>query len=138
MAKELTESQIKFLEALFGEAQGNPAEAKKLAGYAETTKTIDILRSLKDEIIEQAHLTLAAHSPKAALELVGLIIDPNQSGAPNKLKAVQEVLNRTGVNAPDKNQGDINLKVPQGGLFIMPAKESQKEIDNGKETDKTE
>lgn len=132
MSKELTEQQSRFLEALFGEAQGNAAQAKKLAGYAESTKTIDILRSLKEEVLEAANLTLVQHSPRAALELVGLVVDPNQSGAPNKLKAIQEVLNRSGVNAPKENQ-EINLKVPQGGLFIMPAKEN---TDDSKEETK--
>lgn len=132
----LTEQQKKFLEALFGEAQGSPSEAKRIAGYSENSKTIEILRSLKEEIIEHAHMTLATHSPKAAMELVGLLVDPNQSGALTKLKVVQEILNRTGVNAPDKNQ-EISLKVPQGGIFIMPAKESasiNKEIDNGEDS----
>lgn len=132
MAKELTEQQKRFLEALFGEAQGSPAEAKKLAGYADSTKTIEILRGLKEEILEHASLTLATHSPKATMELVGLLVDPIQSGAQTKLKVIQEILNRTGITGPDKNQ-EVKLNIPQGGIFIMPAKESasiNKEIDN--------
>lgn len=135
MAKtELNELQVKFLEALFGEAQGDAGKAKAIAGYADSTKTIDIVRALKEEIISQANLTLAIHSPKAALELVGLVIDPNQSGGTTKLKAIQEILNRVGVVGPKENS-DVNLKVPQGGLFIMPAKNSNKEIDDGSTTE---
>lgn len=136
--KELSELQIKFLEALFGEAQGDAAKAKILAGYSPTTVTSGIIRDLKEEIIEQAHLVLAQNSPRAALELVGLVVDPNQAGATNKLKAVQEILTRVGVAAPKQDQ-DINLKVPHGGLFIMPAKGSDhsiKETTNGEEASK--
>ena len=129
--KELSELQVKFLNALFGEAQGKPAEAKRLAGYSENTPVADIIRGLKEEIIEAAQLILATHSTQAALELVGVMVDPNQAGSTIKLKAIQEVLNRAGVSAPNK-ETDVNLKVPQGGLFIMPAKGSldHKEINN--------
>ena len=37
MARQLTEQQQKFLSVLFDEAGGNIAQAKKLAGYADTT-----------------------------------------------------------------------------------------------------
>lgn len=134
--KDLTELQSKFLEALFGEAKGDILTAKRLAGYSEETKNSEIVKALRDEIVDQAHLILALNSPKAAMELVGLMIDPNQAGGTTKIKAVQEILNRVGVN-PAKDSNDVNLKVPQGGLFIMPAKDSkneQKEIDNGEET----
>ena len=33
--KSLTDSQEKFLDALFGEAKGNPMKAAELAGYSE-------------------------------------------------------------------------------------------------------
>ena len=33
--KSLTDTQEKFLDALFGEAQGNPKRAGELAGYSE-------------------------------------------------------------------------------------------------------
>jgi hypothetical protein len=119
--KELSELQIKFLEALFGEAKGDLNEARRLAGYADTTKITDIVKGIKEEIIEQANMTLAVNSPKAAIELVGLMIDPSQASAVTKLKAVQEILNRVGVTDKTKS-GDVNLEVPKGGLFIMPAK----------------
>ena len=33
--RNLTDMQEKFLDVLFGEAQGNPREAARIAGYAE-------------------------------------------------------------------------------------------------------
>lgn len=132
--KELNELQIKFLEALFGEAKGDILTAKRLAGYSEQTKNVDIIRVLREEIIEQAHLILAMNSPRASLEMIGLMVDPNQAGATTKIKAVTEILNRVGV-VSEKNTQDVNLKVPSGGLFIMPAKGSNSPSpDESKET----
>lgn len=122
--RQLTDLQKAFLEALFGEAKGDPVEAKKIAGYAQTISTTEIIRSLKDEIIEQAKLVLALNSPRAAMELVGMMINPNQEAGTNKLKAIESILNRASVTEKESSS-DINLKVPQGGLFILPPKKSQ-------------
>ena len=37
--KELTEQQQSFINALFGEAQGNPKKAGEIAGYAPVSYT---------------------------------------------------------------------------------------------------
>lgn len=133
--KNLSEKEILFLEAIFGEAKGDPLLAKRMAGYSENTKTSEVIRALQDELVEHARLILAQNSPRAAIELVSLMLDPNQTAATTKLKAVESLLNRTGVSEKTKSE-DINLKVPQGGLFIMPAKGSalvteEKEEENG-------
>ncbi len=120
--RALTDNQTKFLEALFGEAKGDPAIAIKLAGYSEHTKTSEVINSLKDEIIDMATTVLAMHAPRAALEMVGVMINPGQANATIKLKAIESLLDRTGVKSKDTSQ-DVNLKVPSGGLFIMPAKD---------------
>lgn len=125
----LTENQEKFLDALFSpEGKGDPSKAMKLAGYAETTRTFDVVNSLRAEILERAQAIMAMNTPRAAMELVGLFLDPNQNGAMVKIKAIQEVLNRTGLSA--KENQDINLKVPEGGLVLLPAKEMKKEVED--------
>jgi len=126
MAKEriLTELQQKFLDALFGDAKGNPKLAQKMAGYSENVALSTIVFSLRNEIRDTASMIIAMNSPRAALSLVGLLDDPNQSGAPNIIKAAESILNRTGVDAPKE---EINLKIPSGGLFILPAKEVKNE-----------
>ena len=63
--KSLTDTQEKFLDALFGEAQGNPKRAGELAGYSEHSYP-KVLRNLKDEIVKRAENYLAIHSAKAA------------------------------------------------------------------------
>ena len=41
--RELTERQKKFLEVLFDKANGDPVQAKLLAGYSEHSSTLLLL-----------------------------------------------------------------------------------------------
>jgi hypothetical protein len=131
--RQLTELQLAFLSALFGEAKGDPAQAVKLAGYSENVKYSEVVASLKDEIIEQAKMILAMNAPRAAIGLVDVVIDPGQKMASIKMKAAESILDRVGVKS--KEQSDVNLNIPAGGLFIMPAKDvdSLKEVKNEKD-----
>jgi hypothetical protein len=124
--RELTEHQTRFLEALGGEAKGDVRTAIRLAGYAENTSINDITKSLKEEILEVTMNLLALNAPKAAFGLLELLTDPNSAGATTKLKVIQDLLNRVGAAT---RQEDIQLKVPSGGLFIMPAKGAQVELE---------
>jgi len=49
MARQLTEKQQKFLNVLFDEAGGDMVVAKKMAGYADTSSTAEIVKGIKDE-----------------------------------------------------------------------------------------
>lgn len=118
--KELTELQVKFLEALFGEAEGDPGKAKKLAGYAPTTTTASIVRQLREEINEIAMDQLAMGAPKAATSLVSLLYNPTTSGADIIIKTAAQILDRAGVIK--KSEPETNIKINGGGLFILPAK----------------
>jgi hypothetical protein len=120
--RQLTELQLAFLSALFGEAEGDPARAVKLAGYADSVKYSEVVHALRDEIVEQAKMVLAMNAPRAAMSIVSTMIDPGQKMASVKLKSAQDLLDRVGVKS--KDQGDVNLNIPQGGLFIMPAKDA--------------
>ena len=55
----MTEQQEKFLNALFGEAQGNFRQAMDIAGYAPTEYPARLIRQMKNEIIERAEYMLA-------------------------------------------------------------------------------
>ena len=44
--RNLTDMQEKFLDVLFGEAQGNPREAARIAGYSDHSYTADHLSGL--------------------------------------------------------------------------------------------
>ena len=43
MARNLTDKQQRFLEVLFEEAKGDPVQAKKLAGYADSVASTSIV-----------------------------------------------------------------------------------------------
>lgn len=118
--KTLSDMQRAFLAHLVGEAKGDFAVAKKMAGYSDNTPVAEIVRSLRDEIIDAAKDILVAAVPKAAQEMVSQIYDPTKAGASISARAAQEIMDRVGVT---KSSGDIQLKIPEGGLVILPAKQ---------------
>ncbi len=80
MARELTEQQQKFLAVLFDEAGGDVLTAKKLAGYSDTTTTTQVVKSLKEEIIDATQMFMSRNAPKAAMAMVGALYDPTELG----------------------------------------------------------
>ena len=119
--QKLTEQQTAFLNALFGDAYGNPKKAGEIAGYAEGSYT-HVIKSLKSEIINRAENVLAAHSPKAAMGLVSALdADGSMPQANIRVEAAKQILDRVGI--AKKEQLDINAKVAHG-IFILPAKDN--------------
>lgn len=122
--KELTDKQKALLSALFGEAEGNWRDAMRLAGYSDATSLSEAIDPIREEVISQSQSYLASLSPKAVRKMGKLLDDPNLPGAPNLMRVVESILNRVGIS--EKKAGDeVSLKVPSGGLFILPAKEVQ-------------
>ena len=119
--KSLTESQEKFLDALFGEAKGNPKKAGELAGYSEHSYP-KVLRNLKQEIVSRAENYLATHSAKAATKIVDMLEEDGTTPHANiRMEAAKQILDRIGV--VKKDQLDINMKAMHG-IFILPAKDN--------------
>ena len=58
-----TDKQSAFLETLLREARGDIRTAMDIAGYARTTKTAEVVSSLKEEITERASTMLAMNAP---------------------------------------------------------------------------
>ena len=124
--KELTEQQEKFLDALFGVAQGSPQKAGDIAGYHPNTWP-KVVKALKTEIIEQAENILAAHSPKAVMSMTeALNADGTIPQANIRMEAAKQILDRVGIAKKEKI--DIEAKI-QHGIFILPAKEIHDVID---------
>ena len=122
--RSLTDSQEKFLDALFGEAQGNPKKAGELAGYSDHSYP-KVLRNLKQEIVSRAENYLATHSAKAATKMVDMLDEDGTTPHANiRLEAAKQILDRIGIVKRD--QLDINMKAVHG-IFILPAKEEPKE-----------
>ena len=118
--RNLTDMQEKFLDVLYGEAQGNPREAARLAGYSENSYP-KVIRNLKKEIIELAETHLSTHSAKAATRLITLLDeDGTTPQASIRLAAANSVLDRVGLTK--KDQLDINMKALHG-IFILPTKD---------------
>ena len=122
--KSLTESQEKFLDALFGEAQGNPRIAGELAGYSDHSYP-KVLRNLKTEIVSRAENYLAVHSAKAATKMVQMLDeDGTTPHASIRMEAAKQILDRIGVVKKDQLDVNMNLK---HGMFILPAKNEPEE-----------
>ena len=121
MNKTYTDKQTAFLEALLGEARGDIRTAMTIAGYAKTTKTAEVVSSLKEEITERASMMLAMNAPKAAFGIVDVLNDPSSLCARNAIPAAREVLDRSGL--VKKEQIEVNNT--GGGLFVLPPKTGQ-------------
>ena len=114
---ELTDRQRKFLEVLFDKANGDPVQAKLLAGYSEHSATSAIVASMKDEIMEETQLYMSRNAPKAAVAMVSGIDDPTQLGIRDKLGASKELLDRVGLIKTEKVQVEAS-----GGVMLLPPK----------------
>ena len=122
--KSLTEQQESFLDALFGEAKGDPKKAGELAKYSEHSYP-KVLRNLKDEIVKRAENYLAIHSAKAATKMVNMLEeDGTTPHASIRMEAAKQILDRIGL--VKKDQLDINMKAVHG-MFILPAKDPVEE-----------
>jgi hypothetical protein len=120
MTKQLTEQQQTFLDALFGEAKGNPVLAKKIAGYSDNKATSVIMNSLKDEILERTKLYLATHAPKAAMSVVDGMNDPTELGFKEKLSAAKDLLDRVGIIKTEK----VMVEAAPGIVVLPPKNDS--------------
>ena len=123
--KNLTEQQQIFLDALVGEAQGNIRAAMDAAGYSKNTKSIDIVRRLKNEILDVPQTFLASNGPRAALAMTGVLDDPTALGNRDRINAAREVLDRVGIVKTEK----VAVQAESGGLFILPPKKPKEEDD---------
>ena len=124
MARQLTEKQQTLLNVLFEEAGGDLVKAKKLAGYADTSGTAEIVKGLKEEILEATQIYMARNAPKAAMAMVGGLYDPTELGIRDKMAAAKELLDRTGLVKTEKMQVEAS-----GGVMLMPPKATVEDDD---------
>jgi phage terminase small subunit len=122
MKKKLTEKEEKFLDALFGEAEGNAVKAKKIAGYSKNTPTRQIVEKLAPYIEEETRKFISTTAPKAAFSMMEVLNNPTALGNKDKIAAAKDMLDRAGMKAVEKVE--VSATSP---LFILPAKESMEE-----------
>jgi hypothetical protein len=119
--REYTEKQQSFLENLLITG-GDPKVAAELAGYSEGSY-LQVVKALKQEMIDLASDVLAQSAPKAAFKLIEVMEAEHAIPQSNvKIQAAQTILDRIGLGKAERI--DVNHKVDdsQGSLFILPAK----------------
>lgn len=117
MARQYTEQQQRFLDVL-PQVGGNIRLAMTEAGYSKDTRTSDVVRPLKNEIIEIAKELLAFGSVKAVMTLDSVLDSPATLGAKNSIAAAKEILDRAGVIKEETQQAGNPVKV----TFYLPEK----------------
>ena len=122
MTRQVTDKQQKLLNVLFEEAGGDLVQAKKLAGYADTSNTTEIVKGLKEEILEATQMYMARNAPKAAMAMTGALHDPTELGIRDKMVAAKEMLERTGLVKTEKMQVEAT-----GGVMLMPPKNKEED-----------
>lgn len=119
MARNLTEKQQAFLEALFNEAQGDPVKALKIAGYAPGMSTTTVMAPLKEEIAERTRDFIATRGPQAVWSMMQVMQSPTDLGNKEKMAAAKDFLDRAGFVKTEK----VEVK-SESPLFILPPKET--------------
>ena len=122
MARKLTERQQKFIDALFAEANGSVKDAKIIAGYSPNTNNHEIIKAMKEEILEATQLYMASNAPRAAMAMVEGLVDPTELGIREKLNAAKELLDRSGLVKTEKMQVEAS-----GGVMLMPPKNAEED-----------
>ena len=122
MTRKLTERQKKFIEALFAEANGSIKDAKVISGYSTNTNNQEIIKAIKEEVLEATQMYMASNAPKAAIAMVKGIDDPTELGTRDKLSAAKELLDRTGLIKTEKIQVESS-----GGVMLMPPKKAEED-----------
>ena len=125
MARELTMKQKVFLDVLFEQAGGDMVQAKKIAGYADSSSTSEIIKGLKEEILEATQMYMARNAPKAGMAMTGALYDPTELGIRDKMSAAKELLDRVGLVKTEKMQVEAS-----GGVMLMPPKAVVEEDDD--------
>jgi len=119
--KEYTEKQQSFLDNLV-HAGGDSKLAAEMAGYADGVYP-QVVKALKEEIIDLAAQILAQSAPKAAMKLVEVMESDSPIPQSNvKIQAAQTILDRIGLGKMDRIDVNHNISDNTGALFILPAK----------------
>ena len=117
--RKLTEKQENFLSNLI-ETKGNLKLSAELAGYSGNH--YQIIKSLRQEIVDLASNVLAREAPSAAFKLVEVMQSDNAVPQANvKLQAAQTILDRVGLGKQERMEINHNVT---GGIFILPEKET--------------
>ena len=82
----------------------------------------DIIQNIKDEILEATQMFMASNAPRAAMAMVGGIVDPTELGIRDKMSAAKDLLDRAGLVKTEKMQVEST-----GGVMLLPPKNDTEE-----------
>lgn len=122
VGKKLTDIQQRFLDALFGDAEGDVVRAKRQAGYSENTTVKEVTDSLSEEIADYTRKYLGAGAAKAAYYLVKSIGEPNGIGVRVQVDSSKDILDRAGFGKVDKVEVSGS-----NAVFLLPAKDAKED-----------
>jgi|DEB0MinimDraft_10_1074344.scaffolds.fasta_scaffold00895_14 hypothetical protein len=115
--RELTEMQLKLLDSL-EEANYNPIEAAKLAGYKHPVSAV---RAVREELSALIDDMIANSALEAAKTIRDIMVSPVPvPQARERMEAAKTTLDRAG--HAKKELVDVRHTV-KGGVFIIPEKE---------------
>ena len=95
--KKLTDKQQQFLDILFTKAKGDPKKAGEIVGYSPNHH-LQVVKSLKEEILSKAEYYLALHSGKAVQGIVDALEEDGKTPGVNiRMEAAKQILDRVGI-----------------------------------------
>lgn len=133
----LTERENYFLDILFDECSGDVAYAMKQAGYHKSVSPSHVAKKLGSEIVKRSKEYLQAQTGAASIALVRLTREGDTPGAANRIKAIESVLNRGGVNKEEERievKDNIMIMLPpKAGRVSVTVEEPMRTIDHEQE-----
>lgn len=126
--KEYTELQQRFLDIFMEpEYKGDIRKAMRAAGFNDSTSVAYVVNTLHEEMVERAQKVLATYGMKAAFALNEALDNPTALGTKERIKTANSILDRIGVK---KQEETSEVKLPQHGIIILPAKGMKIETDD--------
>ncbi len=119
MKKQLTDKQLAFLEALRNpENRGDMRVCKAVAGYSDASPLREIIKPIRDEVIEIAKDILAINAPKAAFAISEAVSDSTAPDMAERTKNAERILDRVGIV---KGQ-ELKVDVAISRIALIPAR----------------
>jgi len=120
----LTEEQRKFVDAMLGDAKGDPKLAKEMAGYAESTSAAVVMSSkaVSEALVNETKTFIQQNAPRAAHLFVDVLTGVETLGVKERTAVAEKILGIAGISKTEKVE--VEAKNP---LFILPSKKDEPE-----------
>ena len=120
--KEYSALQLNFLDALRDPAnRGDLRVCKAVAGYSDNTPIREIIKQLRDEILDISRDILVLHAPKAALTIAAAVDDSTADDMPERTKNAERILDRVGIVRGENLKIDVNVS----RIALIPARREE-------------